>query len=676
MADKKQTKYKTSPMKGTILQEVQAHYVDWTEDRDIRMTRENGWNDVLDAYFGRLPDNWPYLSQIVDPVLRTTIIEKKARLTNSKLRGRLVPREGADIVGARINNALLDFQWDNAKDGGSMNHKWGLMDQDTRLFASCFGLVTWKYCEYADEKGEKKVTFNGNEFKHLDVRNVGLTHGDNIRNAKWVQVCDWVTFEELENENQLPGKPKYPGLEQLRSSLAENSQDRRDGNYTSRIKSLKGLTDRLGEDEAFPVIEVVTEYRENQWITFSPKHNVLLRDIENPYKHKKIPLVQLKYFSLSDDPMGESEVESVLSLWRAIQATINGFMDTMNIHMKPPLKILEGLARMETIQWGPEAQWIINQENAVTEHVGSGEPLRYFQTTYSALKSAFSTAMGDSSQGVGSVDPFNPDKTATEVNKQEKQQNVRDQDNQNALSDALVDMMDMWLSNNQQFLFANQGMHEYVLKIIGEKDFAFFKQAGLDAMVLDHEATQTIADAILAQNGDVNDLQMQELMNAGYTPKHPVVENPEETDYEKLKIKPKMKIDETGTEAELSLVPEDMNGTFNYIPDVKSMSAGADSEMQQARREATDLLFNNQNVITLLQQEGKKPNATEILTEIFESSGTRDASRFFSDIAPGGVQQGPNQAAGAQPPLDQSGSPAGAAPPFDPSQQMAGPAIF
>jgi len=675
MADKKQTKYKNSPVKTPILQEVQTHYTDWTEDRDIRMNRANGWNDVLDAYFGRLPDNWPYLSQVVDPVLRTTIVEKKARLTNSKLRGRLVPREGADIIGARINNALLDFQWDNAKDGGSMNHKWGLMDQDTRLFASCFGLVTWKYCEYTDEKGEKKVTFNGNEFKHLDVRNVGLTHGDNIRNAKWVQVSDWVTFEELENENQLPGKPKYPGLEELRSSLAENSQDRRDGNYTSRIKSLKGLTDRLGEDEAFPVIEVVTEYRENQWITFSPKHNVLLRDIENPYKHGKIPVVQLKYFPLSDDAWGESEVESVLPLWRGIQATINGFMDTMNIHMKPPLKILEGLVRMETIQWGPEAQWIINQENAVTEHTGSGEPLRYFQTTYSALKSAFNTAMGDSSQGVGGVDPFNADKTATEVNKQEKQQNVRDQDNQNALSDALVDMMDMWLSNNQQFLFANEGMHEYILKIIGEKDFAFFKQAGLDEMVLDHEATQTIADAILAQNGDVNDLQMQELMNAGYTPKHPVIENPEETDYEKLKIKPKMKIDETGTEAELSLVPEDMNGTFNYIPDVKSMSAGADSEMQQARREATDLLFNNQNVITLLQQEGKKPNATEILTEIFESSGTRDASRFFSDIETGGVQQGSNQAAGTQPPMAQPGSPTGATPPFDPSQQMAGPPI-
>jgi hypothetical protein len=659
-----------------ILAEVQQHYQEWTEDRDIRMTRENGWDDILDAYFGRLPDNWPYLSQVVDPRLRTTIIEKKARLTNSKLRGRLVPREGADIVTARINNALLDFQWDNAQDGGSMNHKWGLMDQDTRLFGSDFGLATWKYCEYQDDNGETKVEFNGNEFKPLDVRNVGLTHGDNVRNAKWVQVSDWLTFEELENENEMPDDPKYPGLAELKGKLTGSTQDRRDANYISRIKSLKGLDDRLGQDKAFPVIEVVTEYRKDRWITFSPKHNVLLRDISNPYKHGKIPIVQLKYFPLSDDPWGESEVESVLPLWRAIQATINGFLDTMNIHMKPPLKIIEGLARMETIEWGPEAQWIINQENAVTEHVGSGEPLRYFQTTYSSLVAAFNTAMGDSSQGIGGVDPFNPDKTATEINKQAAQQNVRDQDNQNALSDALKDMMSMWLSNNQQFLFANPDMSEYILKIIGEKDFAFFKRAGMSDMVLDNESSQTIADAILAQNGDVNDLQMQELMNAAYTPAYPVVENPGEKDVEKLRIKPKMKIDDTGTEAEISMVPEDLNGTFNYVPDVKSMGAGADQEMQEARKQATDLLFNNQNVLALLQQEGKQPNASEILTEIFESSGTRDASRFFTDIKSASPDQGAAQAAGVEPPLAQPGLTTSPTPDAQAGQQMGGPPLI
>ncbi len=657
---------KKSP-KEDILQVVQQHYLDWTEDRDIRMTRENGWNDVLDAYFGRLPENWPYLSRVVDPRLRTTIVEKKARLTNSKLRGRLVPREGADIVTARINNALLDFQWDNAQDGGSMNYKWGLMDQDTRLFASCFGLVTWKYEE--DEDG--RVIFNGNEFKPLDVRNVGLTHGDNVRNAKWVQVSDWLTVDELENENELPGESKYPGLSELKAKLAENSQDRRDANYISRIKELKGLTDRLGDDRAYPVIEVVTEYRTDRWITFSPKHNVILRDIDNPYKHGKIPVVQLKYFPLSDDPWGESEVESVLPLWRAIQATLCGFLDTMNIHMRPPLKILEGLARMETIEWGAEAQWIINQENAITEHQGSGEPLRYFQTTYSSLVAAFNTAMGDSSQGIGAFDPFNPDKTATEVRKMEKQQNVRDQDNQNALSDALKDMMGMWLSNNQQFLFANPDMHEYVLKIIGEKDFAFFKRAGLDEMTLDEETTRIIADVVEQQGGEISDLQLQQLVEAGSVPLHPVVENPGEKNPEKIKIKPKMRIDDTGTEAEISLVPEDLNGTFNYVPDVKSMSIGADEAFQEARKQATDLIFNNQNVLQLLQQEGKKPNATEILTEIFEEAGTKDPSRFFSDIQSQDVQPGATQAASPQPAMGQPGLPAAPIAPPQAGEQMA-----
>lgn len=656
-----------------VLNEVQTHYQEWTEDRDRRMTRENGWNDVLDAYFGRLPDNWPYLSQVVDPRLRTTIIEKKARLTNSKLRGRLVPREGGDIISARINNALLDFQWDSATKGGSMNYKWGIMDQDTRLFSSCFGLVNWRY--EVDDDG--KCVFNGNDFKPLDVRDVGLTHGTNVRDAHWVQVSEYRTLEDLETENEFPnkeGKLKYPGLSKLKAVMADGAQDRRDNNYQSRIKSLKGLTDRLGQDKSFPVIEVVTEYRPDRWITFSPKHNVILRDIDNPYRHRKIPVVQLKYFPLSDDPWGESEVESVLPLWRAIQATLNGFLDTMNIHMKPPLKVVEGEVRMETIQWGPEATWVMNKLDSVQEYQGSGEPLRYFQATYSALVAAFNTAMGDASQGVGSVDPFNPDKTATEVKDIAAQRNVRDQDNQNALSDALKDMMSMWQSNNKQFLFADPDMHEYVLKIIGEKDFSFFKQSGLDQMELTPEAMNTIGDVIQQSGGDMSDGQLASLVEAGETPRYPVVENPGEKNPEKLKIKPKMSVDDTGKEANIYMVPSDLDGTYDYIPDVKSMSSGADAEMAQARQRAVDLLFNNQAVIQSLMQDGVRPNTKEILIELFEESGSKDAERFFTDIQQAtGIDPATAGAAGLTPGMAQPGLPGlpPAAPPA--AQQMAGP---
>lgn len=664
-------KKKKSEVFESILDEVLHHYQLWTEDRDVRMDRENGWNDVIDAYFGRLPDNWPYISRVVDPRLRTTIIEKKARLTNSKLRGRLSPREGGDIVGARINNALLDFQWDNAQEGGSMNHKWGEMDQDTRLFGSAYGLVTWKYCTYEDEDGNEKVTFNGNEFRKLDPRHIGYINGDNIRNTKWAQVIEYQTIDELEDENQMPGEPKYPGLKELKKAVENDTQDRRDNDYVSRIKSLKGLTDRLGDDKSFPVLEIVTEYREDRWITFSPKHKILLRDIDNPYQHRKIPIVQLKYFPLSDDPQGESEVESVLPLWRAIQATLCGFLDTMNIHMKPPLKIKEGGVRMETIEFGPDAQWIMDNMDNVQEYSGSGEPLRYFQTTYSALVAAFNTAMGDSSQGIGGVDPFNPDKTATEIRKQDRQQNVRDQDNQNALSDALKDMMGMWMSNNKQFLFADPGMHEYIMKIVGEKDFAFFKKAGLDDMVLDTPTTQMIADIVEQRGGDITDAELQQITNAGSMPKYPVVMNPDEKDPEKIEIKPKMRIDDTGYEAEISIVPDDLNGTYDYVPDVRSMSSGADAELQDARREAAELLFNNNNVIQLLAAQGVQPNVKEILIENFEASGTKDASRYFTETNT--PDQGNAQVPGTPPNMAEQGLPGLPPAPAPAAQQMAQP---
>jgi hypothetical protein len=62
------------------LNEVIGHYQDWKEDNDTRRTRENGWNDITDAYYGKLPDDFPYNSQVVDPRLSTTLIEKNARL--------------------------------------------------------------------------------------------------------------------------------------------------------------------------------------------------------------------------------------------------------------------------------------------------------------------------------------------------------------------------------------------------------------------------------------------------------------------------------------------------------------------------------------------------------------------------------------------------------------------
>lgn len=646
--------------KDTILQEVQQHYNDWNGDNEIRRSRENGWNDIIDAYNNVLPSDWPFLSRVVAPLIRTTLVEKKARLTNSKLRGRVLPREGSDGLGARIHNSLGDFQWDTATEGGTMNAKWGEMDIDSRMFGSKFAYIPWFY----ETDDDDKVIRNGNGMTPLDPNNCGLdpncTH---IRDARWFQMREFVTLEDLEHESNVPGIQKYPGLGELKKKLSQKNQNTRDAQYTARNLELKGLEDRMGRDKSFPVIEKVIEFRDDKFICFAPAYNVKLAEYKNPYKHRKIPIIQLRYYPLLNDPWGQPEIEAVLPIWRAIQAVINGFLDTMMIHIRPPLKVLENGARMETIQWGPEATWIVTRMDAIQEFQGSGEALEYFQTTLTALIAEFNKAMGDLSMGVSNLETFAKDKTATEVKRTEKQQNVRDQDNQNQLADAINDMMSMWISNNQQFLFADPGASDYVLRIVGKDAYNAFLKAGYDAMTVPDETIIALKEIIDMRGGQMQPEEIQSLYNAGEVPLHPVIEDPKVTNPYKQTFKPKMSLSEDGSSATLFVLPPDLEGMYDYVADVKSMSMGAGSEMLQSQNNLLETII-NPGVVSLLQQQGVRPNVKELIESISENSGLTDAEKYFGTID---AVTGPGQG------IQQPGLPGLPAPTPQGGEQMAGP---
>lgn len=615
--------------KTDILGEVISHYDQWTQDRDIRKNRKNGWDEVTAAYWGKLPANWPYNTKVVDPRIRTSILEKNSRLLNSKLRGKLVPREGGDILGAKINNAILDFQWDTANYGGTMLYKWGMMDQDTRLYASKFALSYWR-TEYVGDK----LVFEGNELKPLDIRNCGIDPTcEGIRDAKWFQWQRWEKIEDLQAANK-EGYAKYPGLKKLLDAInaGDNpSQDRKDTAYQSKLLSLKGLEDRTGSDKSFPVVEIVTEYRADKCITFSPKHSIIIGEEDNKYNHKKIPIVQLKYYPLNDDPLGESEVEPVLPLWRAINAVLCSHLDGLDLRQKPPIGILENGGRMETYVYGPEAKWIVTNPNAVFElPLGKGTE-NSFQTDYSALVAAFNAGMGDLSQGISQIDPFNPDKTATEVRATQRQQNTRDQANQTRLAEALEDMMSMWLSNNQQFLFSDPSKQEYILKILGDEQYAYFKEAGLDQMEVPDEVDSAIADMIAANEGNVSDDDIMSMREAGKIPKYPIQITKGRGKNKETIIKPKMTIGENGGEAEISVTPEDVQGTFDYVADVSSMGAGASEEMKMSQDKVLQTIL-NPAVQQMLLAQGVKIKIKDLLINNLETNGAKDANRYFETV--------------------------------------------
>src|SRR5690348_14702784 len=121
---------KGTPEEVKTFTDCHRHYVMAKNDLEQRMFRKNGFDDA-DKMFASYIDegSWPYSSTMFDPQPYTTIIEKSARLIGSKPKGRMVPREGGDALGAYINNELLSYQWDdNSRLGESMISKWILMD--------------------------------------------------------------------------------------------------------------------------------------------------------------------------------------------------------------------------------------------------------------------------------------------------------------------------------------------------------------------------------------------------------------------------------------------------------------------------------------------------------------------------------------------------------------------
>lgn len=627
--------------------EVDEHFQKWSEDSDQRRNRKGGWNDITDAYWGKLPEKWPYISRITDPRIRTSIIEKDARLLNKKPKGKVIPRGGeANVVKAAVQNSLLSLQWDNATHGGTMQEKLIISSQDARLYASKFAYVYWK--EDINKDGE--VTFSGNEFMPLDIRDCGMDFkATHIRDAKWFQHRDWLFIDDMIEENKIAGKTIWKNMRKIKSEMKtdmKTNSDRRDNTRASRVKSIQGLTDRVGEDNALPVLEVITEYREDRWISFSPKYGMIIRDIKNPFKHGKIPISQLRYYPVQDDAFGESEIEPVLPLWRAIQATVCGYLDEMVLKMRPPLKIVENQVRIETIEYGPEAQWLMDSPDAVTEMRGNGEAQRWFETTYSALVSALNTAMGDLSQNTSSADMFNSEKTATEIKQTAKQQNARDQRNQNELNDFIKDVMLMWVSNNRQFMFSDPKKQKEVMKLVGSSQYEEFKKLGLADMVLPEESIDMMKGLIDLPDSDISREQLMDMGEAAQIPAYPYVENPNEKDISKLRVRPKLSIDEQTDSAELYITPQDFDGDYDFFVDVKSMEMGSGDEYVQSRQQALSLM-KDPTIMGLLAQEGYRPKVRDLLVDTLNEGGLNDSQKYFEKAQPGGPLEG-GQAPGVQ----------------------------
>jgi len=262
------------------------------------------------------------------------------------------------------------------------------------------------------------------------------------------------------------------------------------------------------------------------------------------------------------------------------------------------------------------------------------------------------------SQNTSSIDMFNSEKTATEIKQTAKQQNARDQRNQNELSDFITDVVTMWIGNNKQYYFSDPKNQAKILDLVGREQYEEFQNLGLADMTLPDEAMEPIQTLMEQTDYEMGDGELGDVVDASMIPEHPFVENPSEEDLSKLMVSPKLEVDNKQSSAKLHVVPQDFDGNYSYIVDIKSMEMGSSDEFIASRQMALSMI-KDETLLGLLQQEGWRPKVKDLIVSILNEGGLNDSQRYFekAEIAP---VQGGAEMPGGVPPNQQPGGLQGA----------------
>lgn len=203
------------------------------------------------------------------------------------------------------------------------------------------------------------------------------------------------------------------------------------------------------------------------------------------------------------------------------------------------------------------------------------------------------------------------------------------------------------------------------MKILGDEQYSYFKQIGLDQMEVPDEALAEINAVITENDGNVSDDDITQMYEAAKIPKYPVEITKGRGKGKTTIVKPKMTVNDDGIEAELVVTPEDVEGKFDYVADVTSMASGATEEMRQSNNRVLETIL-NPAVAQMLAQQGDIIKIKDLLISNFEQNGSKDAQRFFGKAEPPQpVQPSGNNVPGS--------GPTGGVPAPNPTGGMEGP---
>jgi hypothetical protein len=233
------------------------------------------------------------------------------------------------------------------------------------IFGTSFGRTYWDFRERTKQRMiPKKVNgrvvwtpkntehikvteFDGPNFETLNIYDCFPDpNATNIHNMRWFIYRTFKTIEELKAQNDLRGEEYYKNLDELEQKLKDKKDKKTTGNanpehmqYREHRRIMLSTTELVGQDDSSPELVILRRFTGSGWVDYAIEHDVIIREVENPYFHGEIPIIYGVDYPYPGELYGMGEIEPVDRVQRAINAVLNQRLDNVQLTLRNMWKV-------------------------------------------------------------------------------------------------------------------------------------------------------------------------------------------------------------------------------------------------------------------------------------------------------------------------------------------------
>lgn len=413
---------------------------DYSADKDAIRTVVDTFDEKESMLISKVEDSLSFKSKVTDSRLSTIIWERAGRVMGQMPSGVVKALTMKDKGKSMLMDVILQ-RYIQPNANSQFTHLTKLRMWD--LYSMVYGVMPMMYDYRIDDE------YVGPDCWLIPIRNWIPQRGKvSIQDSDYNHVESMVSVRWLEDKlDSKLGDWNKSVLKEIIKKAKDGTTSKKESRDESYVEQDRDQDPKTQTGKAAQV-KIVTRYeasKDGKWTTFCPEYdNKVIRDIPNPHKNGKIPIV-LKYcFPLVDSIYGLGDFERGKTLQYAMDSLINLYLDGVKMSIFPPTIMNPNGIVPSSIRYSPGARWLENMTNSIRPYNTSPQGLSTFQSTYSFLIGSMLNQNGTTDTAANSESTSDPGfgKTPQALQMLQARENTRDNWDRFMMEQAVEELYD------------------------------------------------------------------------------------------------------------------------------------------------------------------------------------------------------------------------------------------